>query len=316
MLWILNGADPMPAIPEDIGPILREIDQLLKESGVPPQGRSLRAVIEFGKRFKISIPISAVPPGADIELVKNSAYTKQIYAWFSELYGERGKTDFSAQAKVAVFADGDIWELPIPLIFGTAIIYSSGELRHTQGNVISRGPVHVNACSALSHITEARLSHFTDTDLAEVYNLFCVGIDVRRAFDCFRKEHQKFIEAEDDMKTAVMHQTAQRPNYGQSRWSSLQMCEKFMKAMIEVIGDTNAKGAGHNLAKLQDRLSKSIDFLSIDRLLLDIQCESAVRYGEISSSREEAYKAHKSSLLLVSALWAAKGANLRPPQRP
>jgi hypothetical protein len=86
------------------------------------------------------------------------------------------------------------------------------------------------------------------------------------------------------------------------------MCEKFMKGLIEVIGETDTK-PGHNLFKLHDTLAWSILGLDLSHLLVDIQCTAAVRYGEAPSTRQRAYAAHKASLLLVRALGSVKNAN-------
>ena len=62
-------------IPDDITPILREIDQSLKEKAIPPHSRPIMAVIEFGNRFRISLPIAKLPPGAPEELAATSVYS-------------------------------------------------------------------------------------------------------------------------------------------------------------------------------------------------------------------------------------------------
>jgi hypothetical protein len=297
----------MNEIPEDITPILREIDEVLKAKGVPPHARGIRAVIAFGQRFQLNIPLVAVKPHKpDLELAKNSTYTARIYDWFEEVYGERMK--FDPSDKVAVIADGDLWELRIPLIYGTVIVDARNDFLNDRPNIFSASPVKINACAALTHITPARLKCFRDSDLQEVYGSYCVGLDTRAAFDRFRKADSKFLEAESDWKAAVMHLTAQRPNFGQSRWSSLQMCEKFMKGMIKIIGGTHARPV-HNLSELHEALALSIPALNLVNLLPDIQCTAAVRYGEAPSTREQAYTAHKSSLLLVRALGSVKNAN-------
>lgn len=92
-------------IPDDITPILREIDQSLKEKAIPPHSRPIMAVIEFGNRFRISLPIAKLPPGAPAELVATSVYTDRIHRWYEEVYGGLIKTDFSEKAKVAVLVD-------------------------------------------------------------------------------------------------------------------------------------------------------------------------------------------------------------------
>ena len=56
-------------IPDDIFPILREIDHSLKERGMPPHSRTVVTVIEFGNRFHINLPLARLPPGAPPELV-------------------------------------------------------------------------------------------------------------------------------------------------------------------------------------------------------------------------------------------------------
>lgn len=166
-------------IPDDITPILREIDQSLKEKAIPPHSRPIMAVIEFGNRFRISLPIAKLPPGAPEELVATSVYTDRIHRWYEEVYGDLIKTDFSEKAKVAVLADGDIWEMRIPLIYGMAVIGVKRELPKEAGNRIGTKVLDINACASLTGITEARLQHFSDDDLNEVYGLFVVGLDVR-----------------------------------------------------------------------------------------------------------------------------------------
>ena len=116
--------------------ILREIDQSLKEKAIPPHSRPIMAVIEFGNRFRISLPIAKLPPGAPEELVATSVYTDRIHRWYEEVYGDLIKTDFSEKAKVAVLADGDLWEMRIPLIYGMAVIGVKRELPKETGNRI------------------------------------------------------------------------------------------------------------------------------------------------------------------------------------
>ena len=299
----------MLPIPVDINPILREIDQALKDQGVPPHSRPIMAVIEFGKRFRISIPLVKLPPGAPEDLTKTSVYTSQIHQWYEQVYGELIKVDFSQKARVVVLADGDIWEMRIPLIFGHFVIEATRELSGQGTNKIGTGVIRTNACDALTGITGPRLEHFSDADLSEVFGLFHVGLDVRHTFDRFRKSHQKFVEAEDDWATAVSLMTNQSPNWGQARWASLQMCEKFMKGMISIIGDVPEK-RGHRLNDLHDALAVSIRGLNLKQLLSDVQCPAAVRYGESLSTRQQAYAAQKASLLVVRVLGDVRYSNL------
>ncbi|WP_245595119.1 hypothetical protein [Leisingera daeponensis] len=196
-------------IPEDISSVLREIDQSLKEKGIPPHSRPILAVIEFGKRFHIGLPLAKLPSGAPPELIAASVHTDNIYSWYKDVYGDLLKTDFSEKAKVAVLADGDIWEMRIPLIYGTAVIEAKRDFSSHTGSRIGTQVLRINAGASLSGITEARLQHFSDGDLNEVYGLFVVGLDVRNAFDRFRTSDPMFAAAEDDWAAAVANMTSQ-----------------------------------------------------------------------------------------------------------
>jgi hypothetical protein len=294
-------------IPDDITPVLSEIDQSLKEKEIPPHSRPIMAVIEFGNRFHISLPLAKLPPGAPAEQVATGVYTDRIHRWYEEVYGDLIKKDFSTKAKVAVLADGDIWEMRIPLIYGTAVIEAKRDLPSHTGNKIGTQVLNVNACASLTGITEARLQHFSDGDLNEVYGLFAVGLDVCKAFDRFRKADPMFAAAEDDWAAAVANMTSQSPNWGHARWASLQMAEKFMKGLITLVGDVPVERV-HDLMKLHDALTFSAPGLNLKHLLADIQCGAGVRYNDPKtlSTRRQAYAAHKASMLVVRVLGDVK----------
>ena len=283
---------------------LRDIDEELKSDGVPPCGRSIYALVKFGKRFGLSMPYHKPPPEMQPELARNWPYSERIFLWFNDVYAERNKYDPSAGRKVAVLADGDIWEICLPEIWGEIIPVV--EKRLTVPNPMFSMTVRAhNISNSITGITDKRLQAFTESDTNEVCCLFVIGHDVCKALNKFSMLHQLFTEAQSDLSTAVSMLTAQNPNYGQSRWASLQFTEKFMKGLIHVIG-TGDPNQRHNLRKLHDELAKSISGLDLLNLIDDIESTSSVRYGEVPSTLAQAYAAHKSSLLLVSALGSVK----------
>ncbi|MDP3338717.1 hypothetical protein [Frigidibacter sp.] len=270
----------MNDIPDDLSPVLREIDDKLKLEGVPPHMRAVRAVKEFSVRFGVKSYVLDLAPVKPGEVIPKTDYPKRIHAWFREVYGKR--LPMQRSAKVAVFAHGDLWEMLIPFSYGR---------------------VSIDPCDCLTHVTGARLAFFTDADRREAYRQFALGHGVRAAFDRFRKLNQSFIEAETDWTTAVALLTAQTPNFGQSRWASLQMCEKFMKGLIVLLGVGNPRH-GHDLEKLHGELAKSIEGLDLNQLIAEVECRPEVRYGETLSTRDQAYAAHKAGLQLIHALAA------------
>lgn len=276
----------MNDIPDDLSPVLREIDDKLKLEGVPPHMRAVRAVKEFSARFGVKSYVLDLAPVKPGEVILKTDYPKRIHAWFREVYGKR--LPMQRSAKVAVFAHGDLWEMLIPFGYGR---------------------LPIDPCDCLTHLTSARLALFTNADRREAHYQFALGHGVRAAFDRFRKSNQSFIEAETDWTTAVALLTAQTPNFGQSRWASLQMCEKFMKGLIVLFGEGDPRQR-HDLEKLHGELAKSVEGLNLMHLVSRLECLPAVRYGEVLSTQEQAYSAHKAGLQLVYALAKSAPATL------
>jgi HEPN domain-containing protein len=283
---------------------LREIDEELKQDGVPPHGRSLNALMKFGNRFNLSMPFNKPQLGMPPEVALNWLYSERIFHWFDNVYGERNKFDPSAGRKVAVLANGDIWEIRLPLIWGEFIPVVEKKLSPPRP-MLSTVVREYNVCNSIAGITDVRLQQFTENDTDEVYGYFIVGMDVCQALDRFRDSHPLFTEAQSDLATAVTMLTAQIPNHGQSRYASMQFTEKFMKGLINIIGIGNPNQR-HNVRNLLRELGKAIPGLSLEHLIDDIDCPASVRYGEVSSTRAQAYAAHKASLLLVRSLGSKK----------
>lgn len=297
----------MSTVPDDLSPILREIDQSLKEQGLKPHQRGMSAVVAFAQKFNLSMPVVPLGPNSPIpneEVGENDHYTRAIYDWFEIMYGEGQNVDPSEKSRVAVLADGDIWELPIPLQFGEATVIASRKFLPPQPRISSKSFL-INSCEELTHITQKRLEGFNDKDLYEVSEMFGLGFEVKVAFDLFRNTDAGFVEAENDWCAAVMHLTTRTPAHGQSWWSSLQMAEKFMKGLLRLIGDVPIKEirqCNHDLSKLHTLLERTIPNLNLRHLTEKITCSDKVRYGELPATDEQSYAAHKATLALVAAL--------------
>lgn len=295
----------MKKIPDDMNAILTEIDASLKAEGVAPHARPLRAVLEFGNRFEISVPLTkSIVPGAPEELIETVHYSRQIHEWYEDIYGDRLKFDPAANARVAIYADGDIWEGSIPIMLG-GLIAPSRDLRIVSEKN-TQGPKIFNPCAHLAGITQSRLSRFSNDDINEVVLMYNLGFRARKVFKMFLKHDVLFAKAEADWSAATLHLTAQKPDFGQSLYSSSQMAEKYMKGLIALIGEGNPKQR-HDLQKLFNELEKSLEGISeISKLLEALPQKASARY-EYSSNLQEAYLAHKASLELVGTLGSAVG---------
>lgn len=289
-------------LPENLNSIIETADRELQAEDVPPHARPIHAVMKVAEALGLAglplVPLNEHDPEKDSfpDLI-----TQRISSWYQNLYGNRLKLDPSANARVAIIADGDIWEGNLPIIFG-GLVAPSRELRDTSGKSQNGREIY-NPCAHLTGITQARLDRFTNDDINEVVELYNLGLNARDAFKRFMKYDPLFVRAEADWAAATLHLTAQRPDYGQSLYSSYQVAEKFMKGLYAVVTDNKAPYV-HELVGLFKKLRADCGIVGIDNLeplLQKIPYRSSARYDE-PIDRSVAYDAHKSSLKLVGQL--------------
>ena len=103
-------------------------------------------------------------------------------------------------------------------------------------------------------------------------------------------------ETLDDLLQSAAHLTAHNPNYGFSRWASLQATEKLVKSFIAGKGQTPNKT--HDLGILvTSAVSLGMPAPSPAHVQ-EIQCSANVRYSAASVGKFEALKAHYAALIL------------------
>lgn len=234
----------------------------------------------------------------------NLNYTDALHAWYEAEYGERLKMDPSDWRCIACCADGDMWVICLPLIFGGAIFHDR-QLQPEREKLFSRGETAINVCNSLRGITQKRLDRFSDEDLHEVWGMFLVGIDATKAIQDFVRVNHYFAQCPADLKASFSGLTGQSPNYGQSRYASMMLVEHFLKGFIMLVAG-NKPPHGHDIRKLHDALKASVPDLDFSHLFDDLHCTAAVRYGEVQTTRKEAYAAHKACLLAVRYLGSIK----------
>jgi hypothetical protein len=130
-------------------------------------------------------------------------------------------------------------------------------------------------------------------------NAFLLGFDARNKIESI-SESEFVKEAIGDIHVSVTHLFATPPQYGLSKWSSLQAVEKLLKAFIHQQGGQVERI--HKLEKLSEA-AESLRLPPVPRSLLDkIQCPAGVRYGEIDVTPIEAVDAHHAALAICSGI--------------
>ncbi len=276
---------------------LEEIDRIFSESNVPIHQRSIKAVVEFGKRCNLSLPIVT----ADLNInhpdypKQNEYITNAIHDWYEEKYGELLNIDFSL-GKTIVEVSGNPLVLNLPKIFGRAVIVWDINKEPSTGNndLKKNEPVEVNVIDSIRGMTRVLAKDTTKNESKRIVQWFVLAMDVYEFLSSMR-DNNLLMQARSDLLTSVQHIDSQLGVYGQSKWSSLQTCEKFLKALISSQGNTFQKH--HNLSKLATLagLTSSDD----SRYIQNIQCSPGIRYGEEQTDIEAAVLAHKSVMMLM-----------------
>ena len=213
----------------------------------------------------------------------------QVREWYEQTYGDRLKT-FLGPGTMAILIRGDPWRVRFPLLFGNFVAACIPEPSSW------RGPADAavfNVFDDIEGFTAGLGRDLTDAECADILLAYTCGLEALQALRGLA--HNKFIpEAIGDQQAAVVSIFADPPQYGASRWHSLQLVEKLFKCYI---GSRGGKVSKHHRLR---RHALDAGGLGLDvpdsSLLSAVQCNAGVRYGEVGSTLTQAIEAHQASL--------------------
>ncbi|MGV1901565.1 HEPN domain-containing protein [Agrobacterium sp. 22-3674b3] len=287
----------VPESGEGFEELMRGIDAECIQEGIAIPGRSLHAIMKVGTRYKISIPITNLIPGARPDLARYAPLSQNIRDWYKSRYGDRLKTSFSP-GNIATSIEGDLYEMRLPLVMGQAQFILSRRFVE-RPEVASKGPAICNILQLITDLTEGRAATLNDDTLREL------GDDFQRGFIAHdilqtNSDHELIEIARGDIETAVRNMLDRGQRYGESKWASLQAAEKVLKAAITLAGGQFK--FSHSLAELCKQLEGLGILFQWKPLVDEIQCKPGIRYREEACNRGQALAAHKASLELVLQL--------------
>jgi hypothetical protein len=159
---------------------------------------------------------------------------------------------------------------------------------------------------------ETRIGKLSDASLDYIYDRFLLGFN---AFNILEGSatHQLIKIAQGNIAAAVNYLRHQKPQYGESKWASLQAAEKLLKAAIELAGGHYAHG--HDLTVLGRQAQQFGLRGDLGAFFAELQCTPGIRYGEVPCDRNQAIAAHHASLALIISLYKA-GAEFQMKLRP
>ena len=289
---------------------IEDIDRKLKGQGLLIPARPLGAVSEACKRLKTSVLFVPNCPPIPGDYTGDSLCA-HIHAWYERTYGDKLGID-SSPGSVAVLIRDDVWRIKLPLFHGAYKLVFGPFPKDEK----LPGPdaEAVYPFRWIEGLTADFARSLTRKEVRHLAGLIMFALRVTRQL--FRVEHQKYLpQARVDLANAVSSLFLSRPDYGQSKWASLQFAEKLFKSFLTLKEVTPPRGKkGHDLAELA-KLSEDNGLRSIKPVLVNsIQCESGVRYGEIPIDAADAIRAHHASLIVCDIV-CPEIERLMPPVR-
>lgn len=283
--------------------MIEKIDNNLRSKNVPIHGRPLHAIREICVQRKISLNV--IPKGTAIPgNYEGDSLVAHVHQWYENKYGDRLKMNLSP-GSVAVMIKGDVWKIDYPLFFGKAkFVFDPNLDKYEDEPMIQKNVPYMifNPLKFIEGFTPDYAKTLTKTEMVELKDNLVLGLKALQLLSEI-KTKPYIPEAKADLDSAVNNMFSLTPNYGQSKWASLQFTEKLFKCFLKLKNVSFPKDKkGHDLELLSNLASQNgLSAISV-RFIQDIQCHAGVRYGEKSVTLKEAILAHHSSLKVCSVL--------------
>jgi hypothetical protein len=196
-------------------------------------------------------------------------------------YGKRLNIPMPGQTMVVI--RGDPYKVRLPYALGNINLLcdpsSLGEARPAFGKSASPS---VNVLDLVEGLTANLSQSLVQTELEGI--LSDTAPAVRYAMILvMMKNGEMRQQANSDIISSVDEAGRIPPDFGGSRWHSLQAVEKFLKSLLKLHGISYPTGAqGHNLTLLA---GLGHNLVPIEQPLLDdVTCSAGVRYNEVPST--------------------------------
>lgn len=281
--------------------VMKSIDAALSLKGVPIHARSTHAGCQISRSYGIDFIVAPAPFPSIKGRYDSLTMCSHVQKWYKDRYGDRVNIPFDDR-RVVIVIKNELWCLTLPIVFGHFTAVCDPDLEKYKGSpsiTIDSTPVFINVLNCIKHMTEETGKSLSEEDQRDILKFFVHSLDlIQGIWDVKDKPYIK--EAIADFQSSVNLLIGQPPHYGQSKWASLQMVEKFIKSYLRI--KTIPFPKNHNLEGLA-ALAVTHGLNAIDsHVLHQVACGAGVRYGEVPVLRDEAVKAHHASICICTAL--------------
>ncbi len=277
----------------DFRQLMESVDAELRDENTAITARPMMGWLKVSSRFGLGLRMPAPKREPQAGCYTGYDLTIRIFRWFDERYGDRLKMD--PTWKMVIMLRGDVYRMRLPLVYGSVQVMCSPEQYGSTSAIPgSRGELPtVNILDLIDDFTEGYAKSLNKDELTSIFNWFQLGFSAKNEIESVA-EVSLVREAIGDIEASVTHLFSNPPQYGLSKWASLQATEKIIKAFID------QKGKKFEQTHILDKLATKAEALGlrpIPRPLLDkIQCSPGVRYGTPPVTLAEAVEAHHTAL--------------------
>jgi hypothetical protein len=292
----VSQVDPFNLSDAEFEAVMIEIDATIRARSDRMPGRELVGMAEFTKKFKIT-------------LSNTHPTTLRIIGWFERMYGDRIKVDWDFGRSV-VLIHGEICKLRGIRSYGTRLVVCSPigvgiklQQPTEHGPILTVTNLLEGEIDGLTVGLAKTLSTDECAEILKVYRqMFLAFTRLEAALGAHRggTDAPYVKEAMHDLLISADSLIGARPNYGQSKWESLQAVEKIVKSCITEKG--GKPRFIHKLAELF-AVAESAGVPKIEPALIEaVQCSADVRYQSTLVPKLEAVKAHHAALAICGDL--------------
>lgn len=205
-----------------------------------------------------------------IDVSWNDVLVEKVTEWFKQMYRERLKINFDIGCSL-IEIRRDLYKVRFPLVFGTC---------------------KINPFNLIENCTPRFLHSLNKDESDSIANQI---IQHYKIYANFRNLQNICVS---ELKTAIDKILDRNPEYGLSRWASLQAAEKAIKEFIRSKGEKANRT--HNINDLICK-AKLLGLPDIDELSISqVQCSASVRYVEEPSTIKQAYTAYCAALYICN----------------
>lgn len=257
--------------------LMDEIDQEMRVAEVPTHARPMRGWFLISARNGLNLRLFPEKREPSPGVYTGDDLTLRIFDWFDERYGDQTKIDIGPGHTVVIIK-GDAYRVALPRVYGR-VRFIADPVNHGKDvypSLATSGsaPATANVLDIIVDLQPGFSRTLSPEELGDLTReISSMTVKFQTIENIYKLPLGK--EVKGDLVASVDRFFQNPPQYGLSRWDSLQVAEKCMKAYLSSTELPFPKGrGGHNLSKLMQLVSQHSKVRFPQHLVGYVQCNS------------------------------------------